>query len=242
MAKAKHQKKASLFWDSTLEIPTSNPKLEDNPILSNLPYSLRQTLESLAIPLNQYPAICGIDEAGRGCIAGSLFVCGVLLNNPPNSLLNQLKDSKVLSQNTRDSLAEQIKQHANFHLVQSSANKIDKKGLSACIKESLQEILETLNAPFFVFDGNCNFKIPHLKTLIKGDSKLHTISAASILAKSAKDAEMLTLDKEYPQYGFAHNKGYGTKAHLSAIKQYGFCKIHRKSYHIQSLTNIPSLF
>lgn len=96
--------------------------------------------------------------------------------------------------------------------------------------------------PFFVFDGNCNFKIPHLKTLVKGDSKLHAISAASILAKSAKDAEMLTLDKEYPQYGFAHNKGYGTKAHLSAIKQYGFCKIHRKSYHIQSLANIPSLF
>ncbi|WP_366517288.1 ribonuclease HII [uncultured Helicobacter sp.] len=210
-----------------------NPTLESN--------SVRQILESLAIPFCQYPAICGIDEAGRGCIAGSLFVCGVVLKNPPDRFLSQLKDSKVLSQITRDSLAEQIKQYTYFHLVQTSADMIDAKGLSVCIRDSLLEILSHLNAPFYVFDGSCNFKIDTLKTLVKGDSKLYAISAASILAKSAKDAEMLQWHEKYPQYDFAHNKGYGTKAHLNAIKKYGFCAIHRKSYHIKSLSNLFKL-
>ena len=210
--------------------------------IENMESQRLEILNALGIPLVQYPAICGIDEAGRGCIAGSLFVCGVVLNNPPMNLLNQLQDSKTLSQKKRDSLAKEIKQYAHFHLVQKTALEIDTKGLSACLKESLQEILEALSAPFYVFDGNCNFKIPHLKTLIKGDSKLHAISAASIVAKSAKDKEMQEAAKVYPHYALERNKGYGTKAHLNAIKEYGLCAIHRKSYHIKSFAKIPSLF
>lgn len=203
--------------------------------------ALQQTLESLVIPLPKYPEICGIDEAGRGCVAGSLFVCGVVLESPNQSLLERIKDSKKLSQSVRDSLSVEIQSCARFHIVQKTSKQIDTKGLSACIKESLLEILSSLNAPLYVFDGNCAFGIPHLKTLIKGDSKLHTISAASILAKSAKDSEMLALDKEFPQYDFAHNKGYGTKAHLESIQKYGFCAVHRQSYHLKSLLT-PSLF
>ena len=88
--------------------------------IENMESQRLEILNALGIPLAQYPTICGIDEAGRGCIAGSLFVCGVVLNNPPMNLLNQLQDSKTLSQTKRDSLAKEIKQYAHFHLVQKS--------------------------------------------------------------------------------------------------------------------------
>ncbi|WP_299545785.1 ribonuclease HII [uncultured Helicobacter sp.] len=192
-----------------------------------------EILRSLNIPSNAQ--FCGIDEAGRGCVAGSLFVCGVILDKLPELLKNSLKDSKTLSQKTRDTLANSLKDYVTFKIIKKDAKRIDTKGLSVCLKEALQEILNTLYAPFYVFDGNCNFQIPHLKTLIKGDSKLHTISAASILAKSAKDAEMLELHDLYPHYDFAHNKGYGTKAHIQAIKTHGLSQVHRKSYRIKSL-------
>ncbi|MCI5969253.1 ribonuclease HII [Helicobacter sp.] len=198
-----------------------------------------EILKSLNIPQNTQ--ICGIDEAGRGCVAGSLFVCGAILDKLPESLKNSLKDSKALSQKKRDALANALKEYAKFKIIKKEANAIDTKGLSSCIKEALEEILNTLYAPFYIFDGNCAFKIPHLKTLIKGDSKLYTISAASILAKNAKDAEMLKLHALYPHYDFAHNKGYGTKAHIQAIIAYGLSPIHRKSFQIKSL-NFKTLF
>lgn len=189
--------------------------------------------KSLDIPFGTQ--ICGIDEAGRGCIAGSLFVCGVILDNPPKSLKDSLRDSKMLSQKKRDLLATALKDYAKFKIIKKEAFSIDTKGLSLCIKEALHEILSALYAPFYIFDGNCNFKIPHLKTLIKGDSKLYSISAASILAKNAKDAEMLELHSLYPCYDFIHNKGYGTKTHIKAILKHGLSPIHRKSYQIKSL-------
>ncbi len=181
--------------------------------------------------------ICGIDEAGRGCVGGSLFVCGVILGESfPKNLLNQLQDSKKLSPQIRNTLAPQIKQHTQFHLVSKTAQEIDTKGLSLCLKESLQEILTHLKAPYYLFDGNCNFGIPTLQTLIKGDSKVSAISAASILAKHAKDKESLKLDSLYPQYGFKSHKGYGTQAHIKAILEFGYCKEHRKSYHLKKLS------
>lgn len=191
----------------------------------------------LELPLYNPLEICGIDEAGRGCIGGSLFVCGVILTPTfPKILLDQLQDSKKLSQKTRDNLAPQIQKYAKFHLVKKSAEEIDTKGLSLCIKESLQEILTNLQAPHYLFDGNCNFGIHSLQTLIKGDSKIPSISAASILAKNAKDKESVQLDNLYPQYGFKSHKGYGTKDHLKAILNFGYCKEHRKSYKIKIFT------
>ncbi|MBX7491125.1 ribonuclease HII [Helicobacter sp. Faydin-H64] len=195
--------------------------------------SISTILDSLNIPPNAQ--ICGIDEAGRGCVAGSMFVCGVILDKLPSSLKNSLKDSKTLSQKRRDAIADTLKDYAEFKLVKKEAHVIDTQGLSVCIKESLQEILSAFNAPFYVFDGNCNFSIPHLKTLIKGDSKLHAISAASILAKNAKDTEMQNLAQLFPQYDFAKNKGYGTKAHIQAITTHGLSPVHRRSYRIKSL-------
>lgn len=180
---------------------------------------------------------CGIDEAGRGCIAGSLFVCGVVLDRFPKSLQNDLKDSKTLSPKKRETLASALRNSTTFALIKKDAHSIDKQGLSQCIQEALEEILRTIDAPFYLFDGNCNFNIPHLRTLIKGDSKLQAISAASILAKSAKDAEMLELDALFPQYGFAKHKGYGTQAHITAIKEHGLSPVHRKSYRIKAIQN-----
>ena len=180
--------------------------------------------------------ICGIDEAGRGCIGGSLFVCGVILGKSfPKNLLNQLQDSKKLSPKIRDTLALQITQYAQFHLVKKTAQEIDLKRLSLCLKESLQEILTQLKSPHYLFDGNCNFQIQSLQTLIKGDSKVYAISAASILAKNAKDKESIELDLIYPQYDFKSHKGYGTKAHIEAILKFGYCKEHRQSYHLKKL-------
>lgn len=188
------------------------------------------------LPLHNPLEICGIDEAGRGCIGGSLFVCGVILGKSfPQSLLSQLQDSKKLSPKVRDTLAPQIKQYAQFHLVKKTAQEIDLKGLSLCLKEALQEILTYLKSAHYLFDGNCNFKIQSLQTLIKGDSKVYAISAASILAKNAKDKESMELDLIYPQYGFKSHKGYGTKAHIEAILKFGYCKEHRKSYHLKKL-------
>lgn len=175
--------------------------------------------------------ICGIDEAGRGCIAGSLFVCGVVLKCD----IAELKDSKKLSQKQRFSLLDIIKENSKFHLVKKDSKEIDKYGLSKCIRESLLEIIDNLCADRYIFDGNCNFKINMLETLIKGDNKLQPISAASIVAKCSKDSEMIEISQKYPQYNFHNNKGYVTKEHIESIEKYGLCEIHRTSYHIKSL-------
>lgn len=186
--------------------------------------------------------ICGIDEAGRGSLAGSMFMCGVVLGEDfPQDLKKELRDSKKLSQNKRDILAPLIKKCANYHLVEKSAILIDERGLSWCIKSALEEILEKVCADIYLFDGNSTFGVKNLQTLIKGDDKVSAISAASILAKNAKDMQMQELDKLYPKYHFSKNKGYGSKAHISAILEYGMCEEHRKTYKIKSLIQ-PSLF
>ncbi|MDE5602748.1 MAG: ribonuclease HII [Helicobacter sp.] len=187
------------------------------------------------LPLELDSVICGIDEAGRGCIAGSLFVCGVVLSqNIPLTLKAQLKDSKSLSEAKRNILAPLIEQFSDFYLVKKTYQEIDDKGLSLCLQEALKEILQNLKASQYIFDGNCKFGVDLLQTLIKGDCKLSCISAASILAKNAKDKEMIDLDAIYPQYGFKKNKGYGSKEHLNAIKTYGYCTIHRRSFKLKS--------
>lgn len=173
--------------------------------------------------------ICGIDEAGRGCIAGSMFMCGVILYD---NFDIPIKDSKQLSEKTRFKLLDKIKQNCKYHIVKKTPKEIDEYGLSMCLKESLQEIIYTLKADKYIFDGNCNFKINKIETLIKGDSKLSCISAASILAKCAKDTEMIDIHDKYRCYNFQKNKGYGTKEHMLAIEKYGLCDIHRLSYKI----------
>ncbi len=189
-------------------------------------------------------AICGIDEAGRGPIAGPMVYAGCILSEKckvkNEKWYKILTDSKKLTQKKREELFEIIKENSIYYIVFKSNDEIDKKGLSKCIKESLIEIKKTLNAKKYLFDGNSNFGVEGIETIIKGDEKIKEISAASILAKVSRDRYMIEMAKKYPKYKFEKHKGYITKEHIELIKKYGLCDIHRKSYKLKSLQ--PTLF
>ena len=175
--------------------------------------------------------LCGIDEAGRGPLAGPLLMAGVILHN---SIVG-LNDSKKLSEKKREMLFDLILTNSDSKIVRFSAQQIDVLGLSACLKMGLEEIMHCLNAEDYLFDGNSKFGVSGLRTLVKADALIAEVSAASILAKVTRDREMVELDATYPQYGFAEHKGYGTSAHVQAIREYGHCEIHRKSFKLKAL-------
>lgn len=175
--------------------------------------------------------LCGIDEAGRGPLAGPLVMAGVILHK---SILG-LNDSKKLSEKKREALFNLIIDNSSHKIVRFTAADIDQYGLSACLKQGLETILDSLNADDFLFDGNSKFGVSGLRTLIKADALIPEVSAASILAKVTRDREMVAIDSLYPNYGFAGHKGYGTSAHVQAIVKYGLCEIHRKSFKLKAL-------
>jgi len=175
--------------------------------------------------------ICGIDEAGRGCIAGSLVIVGVVLNRAIDGLM----DSKKLTESKREKLYPLIIENSKYHIVSFSSEDIDKKGLSNCMKEALKEIKEVFYGYHIIFDGNTSFGVENIKAIVKADESVAEVSASSILAKVTRDREIIKNSIIYPQYGFDKHKGYGTKAHIEAIKKYGYCPLHRKSYKIKSL-------
>ena len=175
--------------------------------------------------------MCGIDEAGRGPIAGSLVIAGVVLHHPVEGLM----DSKKLTEAKRESLYPQIIENSLQHIVSFSAARVDAWGISRCMREGLTEIINTLGNQEYLFDGNSTFGVAGINTMVKADTKVAEVSAASILAKVTHDREMHTFAKQYPQYGFEKHKGYGTKAHIEALKKYGRCEHHRKSFRIKCL-------
>ena len=190
--------------------------------------------------------ICGIDEAGRGSLCGSLFVSGVICDEEVAWQLKSIgiKDSKKLSKTNRFKLESIITSTQNLEsiIIQKSAKEIDSKGISACMKEAILEIVTYFKPKCeqFYIDGNTCFGItldaPHkLESIIKGDDLIPQISCASILAKCAKDRQMQELDSIYPQYDFKNNAGYGTKSHIEAICEYGLTSHHRKSFKIKPL-------
>ena len=178
--------------------------------------------------------LCGIDEAGRGPIAGPLVVAGCCL---PKAV-DGLADSKKLSEKKREVLYEELVKTAVYHVVLIEAETIDSDGLSLCMKYALEEIMQALNEHTFLFDGNTSFGVENLETLVKADDKIEEVKAASIIAKVTRDRVMIVYDKEYPVYGFKGHKGYGTKAHVEAIKKEGYCAIHRRSFKLKALQNI----
>ena len=192
--------------------------------------------------------ICGIDEAGRGPIAGPLVVAGCIFKNEKlkmksekwENYLEDINDSKKLSEKKREELFEVIKQTCEYHIVFVDNKTIDKKGLSYAINYALKEIKNTLKAEKYLFDGNSNFGVEGIETIIKGDSKIKQISAASILAKVSRDKFMIEIADNYPMYNFKKHKGYITKEHIEEIKKHGFSDIHRKSYKLKALE--PTLF
>ncbi len=191
-------------------------------------------------------SICGIDEAGRGALCGSLFVAGFISKQIKDLYNLGIKDSKKTDKKTRAYLTKEIQSlpHTYFHIVQITAREIDHFGISQNMKNALITIIQNLKSfsDQFIFDGNTTFglHLPNLNTLIKGDASIIQISAASILAKNAKDIEMEKLHQLYPDYNFLSHSGYGTRAHIQTIKKFGITKFHRQSF-LKKYIN-PTLF
>ncbi len=179
--------------------------------------------------------LCGIDEAGRGPIAGDLVIAGCILH----SKIDGLNDSKKLTPKRREELYEQIISQSSYHIVKIPPNVIDTNGISLCMKRALLEIKSTLVASSYLFDGNTNFGVIGIETMIKADGKVAEVSAASIIAKVTHDRDILDLDLLYPHYDLAKHKGYATALHIERIKEYGYSPIHRKSFRLKAL--IPTL-
>lgn len=174
---------------------------------------------------------CGIDEAGRGPLAGPLTIAGVILHRP----ISGLNDSKKLSEKKREALFDEIVVNSTYHIARFDARMIDEYGLSYCLASGLREIMSALGEADYLYDGNSTFGVSGLKTLVKADATIPEVSAASILAKVSRDREMVKLAPLYPQYGFEGHKGYGSASHIEAIRQYGYCEIHRKSFKLKAL-------
>ncbi len=173
--------------------------------------------------------LLGIDEAGRGCLAGPLCVAGVILKSP----IDGLADSKKLSEKKREALYAEIITNARYKIVLTHAKTIDDIGLSKAIKNSLIEIIGALKHEKVIFDGNTTFGIKNIECMIKADSKIAEVSAASILAKVTRDRYIVKQSLKYPQYGFEKHKGYGTQLHRDMIKQHGYSDEHRRSFKIK---------
>lgn len=179
------------------------------------------------------PLICGVDEAGRGPLAGAVFAAAVILD--PAKPIAGLADSKVLSEAKREALAEQIKRDAlAWSIASASVDEIDKLNILQATLLAMTRAVEGLpvRPDLAQIDGN---RVPkHLpvpgEAIVKGDAKVQAISAASILAKTARDAELVALDTLHPQYGFARHKGYPTAEHLAAIEAHGALPAHRKTF------------
>ena len=180
----------------------------------------------------QFGVICGVDEAGRGPLAGDVYAAAVILGE--NHGIEGLDDSKKLSEKRREELFAEIQKKAlSFCIATASVEEIEEMNILNAAMLAMKRAVEGLQTvPAFVLvDGN---KYPPLETpgetVVKGDATSASIAAASILAKVARDHYMCEMAQLYPQYGFAQHKGYGTKAHYAALSQFGASPIHRPSF------------
>lgn len=188
-------------------------------LFDDLPYSLEEI-------------ICGVDEAGRGPLAGPVFAAAVILDR--ERPIPGLRDSKKLNEAKRDELAPLIREHAiAWAVAQASEAEIDKLNILQASLLAMKRAVYALSTvpTLALIDGN---KCPVMRiqsiAIIEGDDKIESISAASILAKTARDAALVKLHKKYPQYGFDQHKGYGTALHLERLREHGASPVHRRSF------------
>lgn len=175
---------------------------------------------------------CGVDEAGAGPLCGDVVAAAVILD--PDTPIPELNDSKKLSEKKREYLFDIIRHGAlDYCIASASVEEIDRLNILNARMLAMSRAVNglTMTCGHALIDGN---RSPELNIpssfIIKGDALVNSISAASILAKVQRDRDMVLLDQQYPEYGFAQHKGYGTKLHLEALNKYGPCEIHRKTF------------
>ena len=194
--------------------------------------------------------VIGIDEVGRGAFAGPIVAAAVIypynFSFDKNSLLSQVNDSKKVKPNTRIALFSEIKKYALFwSLGEVGVNIINKKGIGEANKMVFRKVVADILKQAKIYDPNFNFHLlvdgfhvkfireiglSHQKAIIRGDQISFSIASASILAKVHRDGLMERQNKTYPRYGFSKNKGYGTKEHQTALKEFGMTKLHRNAF------------
>jgi ribonuclease HII len=188
-------------------------------------------IADLNLPYQGY-LIAGVDEVGRGPLAGDVVTAAVILD--PNKPISGLADSKKLTEKKRDFLFEEIKEKAlAWSISRCSPQEIDELNILQASLLAMHRAVDALKIPpeYVLVDGNKLPRWPYAsRAIVKGDSKIEAIAAASILAKVTRDRELTILDKEYPQYGFARHKGYPTAFHMAAIAEHGITPVHRRSY------------
>ena len=181
---------------------------------------------------NGYQNICGVDEAGRGPLAGPVCAAAVIL--PPDTIIEGVNDSKKLTEKKREALFDVIKETAvAWSVAFATVEEIEELNILQATMLAMKRAVEGLSvkADYAMIDGN---RLPDLEipaeTVVKGDASSMSIAAASILAKVSRDRLCMEYDAKYPQYAFAKHKGYGTKQHREKILEYGPCEIHRMSF------------
>lgn len=174
--------------------------------------------------------LAGMDEVGRGPLAGPVVAACVVM--PEEPLLIWVDDSKKLSEKRRDILYEEIIKNARYIGVgQSSHERIDDINILEATKEAMRDAASQIPADIFLIDAVTGLKLKGKEIpIIGGDALSYNIAAASIVAKVTRDRMMLDFDRQYPEYGFARNKGYGTREHIEALKRCGPCPIHRRTF------------
>lgn len=179
-----------------------------------------------------YKAVCGVDEAGRGPLAGPVCAAAVIL--PENTIIEEVNDSKKLSEKKREALFDVIKEQAlSYSIAFASVEEIEEMNILNATMLAMKRAVEGLDvkADYAMIDGN---RLPNLdidsEFIIKGDAKSMSIACASILAKVSRDRLLYKYAEEFPEYSFDKHKGYGTKVHVEALKKYGPCKYHRLSF------------
>ncbi len=172
----------------------------------------------------------GMDEAGRGPLAGSVVAACVIM--PPEPLIEWVDDSKKLSEKRREAVYEEIMKTALYVGVgQAGPEEIDRVNILNATKNAMREAAAGAKAQIYLIDAVKDLDLDgEERPIIHGDALSYSIAAASIVAKVTRDRQMLEADRLYPQYGFARNKAYGTKEHIEALQKYGPCPLHRRSF------------
>ncbi len=175
-------------------------------------------------------SLAGIDEAGRGPLAGPVVVACCIM--PLDEMIDKINDSKKVSEKNREKLFDAIRERSHYSISIVSAETIDEINILRATKLAMSECLDKINPkPELTLIDAVKLEVPYnTRSIVKGDATSYNIAAASILAKVTRDRIMRGLDEKYPEYGFAKNKGYGTAEHIAALKKYGPCPEHRRTF------------